>query len=119
MDQKELVEWMKNHNVVNNLKNYMHNAWTVGENYSAIEDLATKGSATVTLSIVQGNIRIAKAETHEKELENAENELDEAKKTVKAQEKTIRTLEKQVENLQKAKPAAPKKSEAVELASEY
>jgi len=99
MDMKELAEWMKKHDIANKLKDYIHNAYVNGENYTAIEDLATSGKANVTISLVQGAIRIAKTETFEGDFESAKVELVEAKKTVKVQEKAVKSLEKEVESL--------------------
>lgn len=99
MDMKELAEWMKQRDIANSMKSWIQNAWVNGGNYTAVEDLVTEGKANVTISLVQGTIRISKAETFEGDFESAKVELVEAKKVVKAQEKTIKSLEKELESL--------------------
>jgi len=115
MDLKQLAEWMKTHDIANSLKNYIHNAMVVGENYSAIEDLATKGSATVTISILQGNMRMVKAETHEAELAMAAKTLATVREELKDAQKTIKKQDKEIENLkvQTTKTSTQKKSKTV------
>lgn len=99
MELKELAGWMKQRDIANSMKNWIHSAWVNGENYTAVEDLVTEGKANVTIALVQGTIRISKAETFEGDFESAKVELVEAKKIVKAQEKTIKSLEKELESL--------------------
>ena len=93
----EIGKWMEKHGFVDKMQAYVVNELGAKQNYKPYEDLATKGTATINLSVDHyGNIRVTKAETYVEEAANLEADLEEAKKTIKSQEKEIESLTKQI-----------------------
>lgn len=94
----EIAEYLEQHNFPEELRLYLERLRN-GRDYSAFQDLAKKGTATVQVTLGDRNrVSISRVEVHDEELteelNSVKTELEEAQKTVKEQRKEITSLEK-------------------------
>jgi len=118
LDKEELAQWMEARGIGQALRGWASNKLLGRRNYDVLEDLATKGEATLKIiHLPSGLLKIESAKTFETEATNLEAENKELKKTVKTQEKEIMRLreEKEITRLKAKKEtkAAKKKPKAV------